>query len=442
MTNADIVRLTQAGIGEAAVVEVIGSSETDFDTTVDSLVALAEAGVGDAVIAAMAAAGRSRTAAQPPSAPVPTTRAGDAAFDSADRAGPHGSPESTFRDASGSGSEGAAADYSKCADFLNVEPPEGERRGYAIRATGPFLENRVYYYPFRLEADGEIIPNPHGVDGVRHTTRVDGRATVHVFEYPLPSLADLQGSPWQSPSDVLAEISSKTDRIRKAVVTVTQRRGTMEIVEDFNLGPDERREAPAVGKGSFGESELENFVPAGTRTVFDIDAGECAPRERSEILVHRDDPHRRTEILSFHMPLCRGIKVFIDGEPGVQGVFDDDVNSAMWEVFDSHNRDTRDGFEGLTDGPLTGFNVGQIAAHRFAYTAITSLEILHFSANFSYAKKSKVQRELSGFSPVIAGHMALAWCYVHGLWGFLQEPADSAETADGTSHIVDPAEGG
>lgn len=65
MTNADIVRLTQAGIGEAAVVNVIGSSATDFDTTVDSLVAPAEAGVGDAVIAAMAAAGRSRTAAQP-----------------------------------------------------------------------------------------------------------------------------------------------------------------------------------------------------------------------------------------------------------------------------------------------------------------------------------------------------------------------------------------
>ena len=105
MTNADIVRLTQAGIGESVVVDVIGSSQTDFDTTVDGLVALAEAGVGDAVIAAMVAAGRSPTA-QPPSARVPAARVDDAVVESAGGAGPTAAPGSTFREALGSGGEG------------------------------------------------------------------------------------------------------------------------------------------------------------------------------------------------------------------------------------------------------------------------------------------------------------------------------------------------
>ena len=57
MTNTDIVRMTRAGVGESVIVAMIESSETDFDTGVDSVLDLAEADVGDAVIAAMVAAG-------------------------------------------------------------------------------------------------------------------------------------------------------------------------------------------------------------------------------------------------------------------------------------------------------------------------------------------------------------------------------------------------
>ena len=335
-----------------------------------------------------------------------------------------------------------AADYSKCADFLNVEPPAGERRGYAVRFKGPFLPYRVHYLPFRLEADGEVVPNPHGVDGVRHTTRNEGEATVDVLEYPLPSLADLQRQPGQSAGDVLAEIVSKPDRPRRAVVTITRRPGTMEVVEDLNLAPEERNEAPAPPRLSVGESELEDFVPTGTRTVFDIEAGECVPRERTEMLVHREDPARRTEIVGFHLPFCRAIKGFIDREPGIQGVFANDVNSAMLEVFESHRRasglEPREAFEELVTGPLGSHNAGELVAWRIAYTGIISLEVLHRAASVSHrGKENTGQRRLSGFSPVVAGHMVLALCYAHGLWDFLQEP-DSAETGDGTPPVADP----
>ena len=106
MTNADIVRLTQAGIGESAIIAVIESSETDFDTSVASLVALAEAEVGDAVIAAMAASGRPRAAANAPSArsgapAVP----GDGRVGSSDRGRPRAAPGSTFRDTLSSGGD-------------------------------------------------------------------------------------------------------------------------------------------------------------------------------------------------------------------------------------------------------------------------------------------------------------------------------------------------
>ena len=107
MTNADVVRLTQAGVGESVIVAMIESSETDFDTGVDSLLELAEADVADAVIAAMVAAGTAPDEAaapgRPASAAVPAARAGTARDA---RAAPRAIPGSTFREALSSGGEG------------------------------------------------------------------------------------------------------------------------------------------------------------------------------------------------------------------------------------------------------------------------------------------------------------------------------------------------
>ena len=57
LTNEDVMRLSAAGIDDEAIVAMIESSPTAFDTSVDSVLALAEAGIGNAVIAAMVAEG-------------------------------------------------------------------------------------------------------------------------------------------------------------------------------------------------------------------------------------------------------------------------------------------------------------------------------------------------------------------------------------------------
>lgn len=59
LTNADVVRLTESGLPASVIVAKIETSWTDFDTSVDALVALSEANVDPAVLEAMANAGAS-----------------------------------------------------------------------------------------------------------------------------------------------------------------------------------------------------------------------------------------------------------------------------------------------------------------------------------------------------------------------------------------------
>lgn len=53
LSNSDVVKLIEAGLGEEAVIAKIETEEGDFDTDVDTLLALREQGVPSAVIAAM-----------------------------------------------------------------------------------------------------------------------------------------------------------------------------------------------------------------------------------------------------------------------------------------------------------------------------------------------------------------------------------------------------
>ena len=107
LTNEDIVKLVEAGLGGAVIVAKIEASATAFDTSVDALVGLAESGVDDDVVAAMvkAAQASSRSAA----ATAARKRSGAVAPASAGRDGsarPKAIPGSTFRETLSSGGEG------------------------------------------------------------------------------------------------------------------------------------------------------------------------------------------------------------------------------------------------------------------------------------------------------------------------------------------------
>ena len=69
LTNADIVALTQAGVPAEAIVIKIESTRSDFDTTVEQLIALSTAGVDASVVAAMTR--KATTEAPRPEPPQP-----------------------------------------------------------------------------------------------------------------------------------------------------------------------------------------------------------------------------------------------------------------------------------------------------------------------------------------------------------------------------------
>ena len=54
LTNDSIVKLSRAGFDELFIIERIRSSRTDFDTSVDGLIALKQAGVSEDLIRVMA----------------------------------------------------------------------------------------------------------------------------------------------------------------------------------------------------------------------------------------------------------------------------------------------------------------------------------------------------------------------------------------------------
>ena len=116
LTNADIVRLTEAGLAPVAIMAKIRSSPGAFDTSVDALVGLAEAGVDSEVVAAMVAAARPTAAGRADGLEAPSRAAspdvGPAPPPGRDRspavetAQPKAIPGSTFREALRSGGEG------------------------------------------------------------------------------------------------------------------------------------------------------------------------------------------------------------------------------------------------------------------------------------------------------------------------------------------------
>jgi len=62
LTNADVIKMTRAGLGENVILASIeGAVEKRFDTSADALVALKQAGVSDAVLAALLSSSARKT---------------------------------------------------------------------------------------------------------------------------------------------------------------------------------------------------------------------------------------------------------------------------------------------------------------------------------------------------------------------------------------------
>ena len=106
LTNEDVIRLTEAGIGGPVIVARIRTSPTAFDLSVDQLVALAEAGVDDDVLAAMVAVTAGPAAERSPGGAAPPARVARAPETPQNSARPRAIPGSTFRESLRAGGEG------------------------------------------------------------------------------------------------------------------------------------------------------------------------------------------------------------------------------------------------------------------------------------------------------------------------------------------------
>ena len=101
LSNADIVALTEAGLPASVILNKIKASKTDFDTSVDQLVALSNASVDGAVIEAMVTAGKPP---DPQTRQTPTNDSPSETPSSLERALPQ--PGDTFTDALRGGGRG------------------------------------------------------------------------------------------------------------------------------------------------------------------------------------------------------------------------------------------------------------------------------------------------------------------------------------------------
>ena len=106
LTNEDVIRLTEAGIGAPVIVARIRAFPTAFDLSVDQLVALAEAGVDDDVLAAMLAATPGPVPERRAGGATAPTRAASAPETPRNSAQPQATPDSTFRESLHSRGEG------------------------------------------------------------------------------------------------------------------------------------------------------------------------------------------------------------------------------------------------------------------------------------------------------------------------------------------------
>ena len=138
LTNADIIALTEAGVPAEAIVVKIESTRSDFDTSVEQLIALSTAGVDAGVVAAMTRKGATEAPnteaepvpPQPPDEPRPSAlpAAPVAPFQ----------PGSAFADALASGGSGPEM----------VVIPAGRFRMGCVTRSGCFADERPVHRVF------------------------------------------------------------------------------------------------------------------------------------------------------------------------------------------------------------------------------------------------------------------------------------------------------
>ena len=307
----------------------------------------------------------------------------------------------------------ANVDYSKCAEFFaNHEAKEGNEKGWRIEKS-PFARDRLRYVPFDISPGGDLVLH-HGVD-VERSLEGDNagyviKESVTHYSPTLESLETLDPE----------KLSAPTQKVR--VVVERNREGHIAaITENVGLVTDEDNEIARMGERN--KDEELGFAYLGTRTEFDVRAGECVPMKRSMLIAYeRDGERREGEVAVFDTQLCGAIDQF----PSEQ-----QFRLPSWRVYDDRTNDNMadllkkfapDWFQRDDEGRgfLSSAKWDDVLDREWANKQSGSLELQIVSGFESNRFQSLKQRRF-GLSPTIFSQMILAECYYHRLAPFFWE---------------------
>jgi hypothetical protein len=152
LTNDDIIKLVQLKLADAVIIAKIKSSACAFDTSVDALAKLKQAGVSDAILQAMVEAGGQPMAA-PPAQPAPPPVETPAAPACADYASCLASGSAAL---SARQWDQSLSDLQRASTFEPTKPDAWAEMGHAYVATGQY-QDAVAMWDRALGLGGALI---------------------------------------------------------------------------------------------------------------------------------------------------------------------------------------------------------------------------------------------------------------------------------------------
>ena len=330
---------------------------------------------------------------------------------------------------SAEGLAAGAVDYSKCAEFFNNPPSEeGEANsGYRFRRSGPFVKDGLRRIPFSLRKDGSIEVDD---DVISKETRLNENGVETVIYYKSP--------PWEEL--ISGHLGTKTPRTAKVIIRRNIYGNISEIIEDQNLLEEEieaMRAASPAWKTLNLRSNDRFFAYIATRTEFEMMNGQCVPTQSVDVLL-RETPEgdRKTENVRYNTKLCRDINAFLDENLALESAFNTRLNKKMQNIFSSNEE-----LVGLTPRTIPFLSKAEVDANLKEIFSSSkpqlSLLLQMYAGYYAGEKVKRLNQELWGMSPVIAGYMMMANCYYQRLTPFFRDHTiwlgDEGENAKGVS---------
>ncbi len=291
-------------------------------------------------------------------------------------------------------------DYSRCAElFNNWESSEENPKGYRTKKSGPFVPERLRYFPFDLHDDGSI-----SVHQGASLSRAGGN---EVISYESPDIVALE--------NLDTSIARTATRTVQVVIERNAQGHITSIVENRGLVADENQEIKRIEQWS-GDPELA-FAYRETRTTFGVFGGQCVPMKSEEIVVHNKDGQRQqTEIVVYDTKLCQRIERYLD-DNGLSTLRKD---AGIEEILGEHGKDFFNPDDSRADLFLSNDKVNELVNNELK--SKHSKHDLRMQVLTGYATGTQLpglRQQAQGVGPLVSAQMIVANCRYQGIGVFM-----------------------